>query len=164
MNSLRAAWLSLGSNLGDREKNLREAVARLTKTEGVSVTAVSSIYETEPWGKRDQPGFLNIAAAIETALSPEALLAETQAVEQAMGRVRHEHWGPRVIDLDILAMEGVLRQTPELIIPHPYMTQRAFVLTPLAEIAPALTVAGKTAEEWSREMGNQGVHFLKRWK
>ena len=157
MREPRAVYLSLGANLGNREETLREAVKRLGAAEGVSVTAVSSVYETEPWGKTDQPRFLNLAAAIRTTLTPEELLALTQSIENALGRVRHERWGARTIDIDVLCFEGVERNTPELTLPHPYMTERAFVLVPLAEIAPALAVKGKTVEAWRDATGSEGV-------
>ncbi|MBR5162429.1 MAG: 2-amino-4-hydroxy-6-hydroxymethyldihydropteridine diphosphokinase [Schwartzia sp.] len=157
MNELRTAYLSLGANLGRRRETLREAVKRIGEAAGVELTAVSSVYETEPWGKLDQPRFLNLAVAIKTTLTPETLLALTQSIETALGRVRHERWGPRTIDIDILWFEGVERNTPKLTLPHPRMTERAFVLVPLAEIAPALTIEGKTAEEWQDLTGSEGV-------
>ncbi len=157
MREPRAVYLSLGANLGNREETLREAVKRLGAAEGVSVTAVSSVYETEPWGKTDQPRFLNLAAAIRTTLTPEELLALTQSIENALGRVRHERWGARTIDIDVLCFEGVERNTPELTLPHPYMTERAFVLVPLAEITPALKVRGKAVEAWRDATGGEGV-------
>lgn len=155
MTEARAAYLSLGANLGNREETLREAVRRLAAADGVKTLAVSSLYETEPWGKKDQPSFLNIAVSLQTALLPEELLALTQAVETELGRVRHERWGPRTIDVDILHIEGVERNSPTLTLPHPYMTERAFVLVPLAEIAPDLIVKGRTVEEW-RKLADDG--------
>ena len=157
MVEARATYLSLGANLGNREETLREAVQKLGALEGVKIVAVSSVYETEPWGKSDQPSFLNIAVTVETTLAPEALLALTQSIETALGRVRHERWGPRTIDVDILHIEGVERNTPELTLPHPYMTERAFVLVPLSEIAPDLVVGGKTIAAWSDAVGGDGV-------
>ena len=157
MTEARAAYLSLGANLGNREETLREAVRRLAAADGVETLAVSSLYETEPWGKKDQPSFLNIAVSLQTTLSPEELLALTQAVETELGRVRHERWGPRTIDVDILHVEGVKRNSPTLTLPHPYMTERAFVLVPLAEIAPMLMIHGKTIEAWRESAGNTGV-------
>ena len=157
MREPRAAYLSLGANLGNREETLRQAVKRLGAAEGVSVAAVSSVYETEPWGKLDQPRFLNLAAAIKTTLTPEELLSLAQGIEKDLGRVRHEHWGARTIDIDILYFEGVEKNAPELTLPHPYMTERAFVLVPLAEIAPTLKVKGKTVETWRNATGGEGV-------
>ncbi len=157
MTEARAAYLSLGANLGNREETLREAVRRLAAADGVKTLAVSSLYETEPWGKKDQPSFLNIAVSLQTTLSPEELLALTQAVETELGRVRHERWGPRTIDVDILHIEGVERNSPTLMLPHPYMTERDFVLVPLAEIAPDLVVKGRTVEEWRKLADDGGV-------
>ncbi len=162
MREPRAAYLSLGANLGNREETLREAVRRIGAAESVELTAVSSVYETEPWGKLDQPRFLNLAVAVETTLSPEALLALAQKIEKELGRVRHERWGARTIDIDILCFEGVERNTPDLTLPHPYMTERAFVLVPLAEIAPALTVKGKTVEAWRQATEDQGIVLYKK--
>ena len=156
-NTLSAAYLSLGANLGNREETLREAVGRLAAADGVEICAVSSLYETVPWGKLDQPQFLNLAVCLRTSLAPEALLALAQRVENELGRVRHEHWGARTIDIDILHIEGVERNAQELTLPHPYMLKRAFVLVPLAEIAPTLLVKGKTIKEWQKRIGSEGV-------
>ncbi len=162
MREARAAYLSLGANLGNREETLWEAVRRIGAAEGVEIVAVSSVYETEPWGRIDQPRFLNLAVAVETTLSPEALLALAQKIEKELGRVRHERWGARTIDIDILCFEGVERNTPDLTLPHPYMTERAFVLVPLAEIAPTLTIKGKTVEAWRQAMEDQGIVLYKK--
>jgi 2-amino-4-hydroxy-6-hydroxymethyldihydropteridine diphosphokinase len=134
-------YLSLGSNLGDTEENIREALRLLS--EKVSVTKISSFYETEPVGYRDQPWFLNIAAEGGTALSPEELLEFTQSVEKRMKRVKNFVNGPRLIDVDILLYNGETIQTDTLTIPHPRMLERAFVLAPLQEIAPGLIVDGR---------------------
>ena len=111
MREPRATYLSLGANLGNREETLREAVRRIGAAESVELTAVSSVYETEPWGKLDQPRFLNLAVAVETTLSPEAFLALAQKIEKELGRVRHERWGARTIDIDILCFEGRWRKS-----------------------------------------------------
>lgn len=161
MSEARAAYLSLGANLGKCEETLREAIRRLAAADGVTLCAVSSLYETEPWGNVDQPRFLNIAVSLRTTLTPEALLSLAQDVETALGRVRQEHWGPRTIDVDLLHIEGVERNTPALTLPHPYMLERAFVLVPLAEIAPALVVNGKTVGEWRKVLGDAGVARIK---
>jgi len=131
----KTVYLSLGSNLGDRAANLRQAIARLGEVG--TVTAVSSFYETEPVEVTSrQPWFLNCALALETELMPKQLLSRALAVEQAMGRKRTETKGPRTIDIDILLFENSVVDTPELTIPHPAMDRRRFVLGPLAEIAP----------------------------
>ncbi|ANY73572.1 2-amino-4-hydroxy-6-hydroxymethyldihydropteridine diphosphokinase [Paenibacillus ihbetae] len=128
------AYIALGANLGDREGNLMEALERLDDTLGIQVLRVSNLYETEPVGYVDQPMFLNMAAVVSTSLSPHALLAEMQRIEKELGRVRHIHWGPRTVDLDLLWMEGRRLDTPELVLPHPRMQERSFVLRPLSDI------------------------------
>jgi 2-amino-4-hydroxy-6-hydroxymethyldihydropteridine diphosphokinase len=131
------AYLSLGSNLGDRAENLRRTISQLNDLG--SVQAVSSLYETEPVEvEREQPWFLNCVVALETQLNSEELLTGILALEQAMGRRRVEPKGPRIIDIDIVFLGDVVLDLPELTIPHPAMQQRRFVLEPLAEIAPGL--------------------------
>lgn len=131
-------YLSLGSNMGDREANLQEAV-RLLK-EKVRVRRVSALYETEPWGFTDQDRFLNIALEGETDLTPLDLLDFTQGIETAMKRVKTRVYGPRIIDVDILLYGDVEMEEDRLTIPHPKMKERAFVLIPLQEIAEDLTI------------------------
>jgi len=145
---MRRVYLSLGSNLGDRQNYLNRALDMLAQLPGTRVLAASSMIETPPWGKTDQPAFLNMAAELETSLTPEELLERIRAIENALGRQRAEHWGPRTLDIDILVFEGEERDTPALKLPHPYLTERRFVLEPLAEIAPDLVVRGKTVHEW----------------
>ncbi|MGZ4873728.1 MAG: 2-amino-4-hydroxy-6-hydroxymethyldihydropteridine diphosphokinase [Candidatus Angelobacter sp.] len=133
----KMVYLSLGSNLGDREALLREAIARLREL-GV-VTLVSAFYETEPVEvESKQPWFLNCAVAMETELMPLQFLKRMLALEQSMGRTRTEPKGPRTIDIDIVFFGNDVLDTPELSVPHPAMQQRRFVLEPLAEIAPDL--------------------------
>jgi 2-amino-4-hydroxy-6-hydroxymethyldihydropteridine diphosphokinase len=127
-------YLSLGSNLEDRAANLQRAVAMLR--EDVSVDEISSLYETEPVGVPDQPVFLNIAVGGSTDLAPGALLARIKGIERAVGRRPTYRWGPRVVDIDILMYEDEVIESPDLAVPHPEMAGRAFVLVPLAEIAP----------------------------
>lgn len=131
------AYIALGSNLGDKEKNLRRALLLLTQ-QGVEIVRVSSFLSTEPYGVTDQPQFLNAVACVRTSLAPLALLDVLLATELAMGRVRLRHWGERNIDLDLLLYEDVVLDTPRLRLPHPDMQNRDFVLLPLAEIAPEL--------------------------
>ena len=130
------AYLGLGSNLGDREENLRRALSLLS--ESGKLAAVSSVYETEPWGYVEQPSFLNMACGFITALGPHELLAIAQDVERSLGRVRSIRYGPRTIDVDILLFGDLVLDAPELCIPHPGIAERAFVLEPLAEIAAEL--------------------------
>ena len=129
------AYVALGSNLGDKEKNLRRALLLLVQ-QGVEVLKVSSFITTEPYGVTDQPQFLNAVCEVRTNLSPMALLDVLLATELAMGRVRLRHWGERNIDLDLLLYEGVTMDTPRLKLPHPDMHNRDFVMIPLKEIAP----------------------------
>jgi 2-amino-4-hydroxy-6-hydroxymethyldihydropteridine diphosphokinase len=128
------AYLSLGSNIGNRESYLGDAIARLRALGRVA--AVSSLYETEPVEFTDQPWFLNCVVLLETNATPAELLANLLAIEQEMGRVRTQKKGPRTIDIDVLLFGETVLDTPKLTVPHPAMHQRRFVLEPLAEIAP----------------------------
>lgn len=132
---MNTVYLSLGSNEGDRERNLNRAVEAIDQHIG-TVTALSSIYRTAAWGLEDQPEFLNMALAISTHLSPEQLLDTVQHAEKALGRIRTIRWGQRIIDIDILLYNDEVVKTPWLEIPHPRMWERLFVLMPLHEIAP----------------------------
>ncbi len=129
-------YLSLGSNLGDRLNNLRKAISLLPPK--VKVSQQSSIYETEPWGYTDQPTFLNQVIKAETDLEPTSLLAFVKSLETSLGRQESFRFGPRSIDLDILFYDKFVMNTPQLTIPHPRIAERAFILVPLAEIAPDL--------------------------
>lgn len=130
----RTAFVSLGSNLGDRAILLRGAVERIEKTENISVLARSAISETAPVGVVDQPAFLNQVIALATTLSPEELMACLLAIEADFGRIRNQRWGPRTLDLDLLVFEGETRRTPFLELPHPRMLERTFVTEPLREL------------------------------
>jgi 2-amino-4-hydroxy-6-hydroxymethyldihydropteridine diphosphokinase len=130
------AYLGLGANLGDPLKQLAEALQRLNAAEEVEVTRVSTFYRNPPLGPPGQPWYVNAAARVRTRLGPEELLRLLQQVETAMGRVRGERWGPRLLDLDLLLYNGEVIFSPDLVVPHPEMHHRAFVLAPLAEIAP----------------------------
>ena len=145
---MRKAYLSLGANLGERGETIREALRRLALAEGVQLLQVAPFYETAPWGKTDQPGFINTCAEVGTSLQPLEFLHLCQQIERDLGRVRHEHWGARTIDIDMLMMEGATSDTEELRLPHPYLTERAFVLVPLADIAPELAIKGHSVLEW----------------
>lgn len=128
------AWLSLGANIGDPRAQLAEAVRRIGEHEAIQVTAESSVLTTKPWGKTDQPDFANMAIAIETTLKPIELLDVLLGIELAMGRVREEVWGPRLIDIDIIAYDRHEIKTARLTLPHPYAHERSFVLDPLRQI------------------------------
>ena len=129
------ARIGVGSNSGDAEAHVRSAFVRLAELG--RVTARSSLYRTAPWGVSEQPDFINAAALLETPLGPHALLGALKALEAELGRVTTYRWGPRVIDLDILAYDDVELDDPTLTLPHPRLAERAFALAPLAEIEPA---------------------------
>ena len=131
------AYVALGSNLGDKEANLRRALELLIER-GVEIVKTSTFISTEPYGVTDQPQFLNGVCEVRTSLEPLELLHTLLDIEQEMGRVRLRHWGERNIDLDLLLYEDIVMYTPELKLPHPDMQNRDFVLLPLAEIAPEL--------------------------
>ena len=131
------AYLGLGTNLGDRHANLRDALSLLAEAPRLRLLRCSQVYETEPWGVTDQPRFLNCAAEVATALSPEGLLAQCKAIEEQLGRLPGPRWGPRLIDVDILLYGDQEVALPHLEIPHPRLHLRAFALTPLAELVPA---------------------------
>ena len=133
------AWLSLGANIGDPPAQLAEAIRRIHAHPQISVASQSSVLATKPWGKTDQPDFANQAVTLETSLEPLELLDVILGIELAMGRVRKEVWGPRLIDIDMIAYERVEMRTPRLTLPHPHAHERDFVLAPLGEIAPEVT-------------------------
>lgn len=133
------AYIALGANLGDRAENLRLALARIDATPGLHVLRVSDFLENEAvGGPADSPVFLNAVAAVETSLTPIELLRTLLSIEREMGRLRLEKWGPRLIDLDLILFGDQIIQSPELTLPHPLMHLRAFVIKPLAEIAPGV--------------------------
>lgn len=130
------AYLGLGANLGEPAQQVREALERLNDADEVEVSRVSTFYRNPPLGPANQPWYVNAVARVRTRLGPEELLRLLQRIETDMGRERGERWGPRAIDLDLLLYNGEVIFTPDLVVPHPEMHQRAFVLAPLAEIAP----------------------------
>lgn len=136
--------VALGSNLGDKAANIDRAIMLLTERGDVRLVRRSSNYATEPWGKTDQDWFVNACIAVATKLSPRALLLRCQEIEQEMGRVHTEKWGPRIIDLDLLVYGTQAIREPDLVLPHPYIGERAFVLAPLMDIAPDLVIDGRS--------------------
>lgn len=137
-------YLGLGSNLGDREAMLRAAISALAATPGVRVTAISSLYETPPWGPVPQGPYLNACIELDTTLSAREVLDLSLRIERDHGRERAVRWGPRTLDIDVLLYGDATIDEEGLIVPHPRMTERAFVLVPLAEIAPELTIGGRS--------------------
>lgn len=131
-------YLSLGTNMGDKKKNLLEAIERIGKLENTKVTAQSTILETEPFGYTEQDMFLNACIEIKTLFTPQELLEKLLNIELEMGRVRTIKWGPRIIDIDILFFDDEIIQDKNLAVPHPWISERMFVLEPLCEIAPNL--------------------------
>ncbi|WLP59777.1 2-amino-4-hydroxy-6-hydroxymethyldihydropteridine diphosphokinase [Bacillus pumilus] len=132
------AYIALGSNIGKKETYLKEAVKKLHKHPDVQVEQISSIYETTPVGYENQDDFLNMAVKISTSLRPNELLALTQKIEQELGRTREVRWGPRTADLDILLYNRENIETEQLVVPHPRMYERLFVLVPMSEICPEI--------------------------
>jgi 2-amino-4-hydroxy-6-hydroxymethyldihydropteridine diphosphokinase len=159
------AGLSLGSNLGDKAAAIEVALQLLDETPGIHVLHRSRLYRTEPWGDADQDWFLNACAIVETTLSPRALLDTCLALETTLGRDRAQsrRWGPRNIDIDLLFYDDLELAEPGLILPHPRMFERAFVLVPLSEIAADRVVAGRRIGEAARTIGANGVELWDRW-
>ena len=141
------AYLGIGSNLGDRLANLQAAVDGIHAAEGVTLVAVSPVYETDPVGGPEQGEFLNAVVAVETSLSPRELLQLAQRLEAEAHRVRTEKWGPRTLDVDVLLVGDEEVHEPDLVIPHPRMWERGFVMVPLGDLDPART--GNSPGEWS---------------
>jgi 2-amino-4-hydroxy-6-hydroxymethyldihydropteridine diphosphokinase len=156
------ALLGLGGNVGNVRATLDRAVAMLGEPGDVRLLARSSDYRTPPWGVADQAPFVNAAIAVETSLAPHELLARAQAVERALGRARAQErrWGPRPIDIDILAYDDIALDTPDLTLPHPRLFERAFVLVPLAEIVPERFIAGVRVRDALAKLDTAGIEKL----
>ena len=157
-------FLSLGSNLGDRLSNIQQAVSSLSMSKHIKILKTSSFYETEPWGNKNQEWFINAALALDTDLTCEELLEFCQNIEVQLGRIRHENekWAQRAIDIDILMYDDKLINKPNLIVPHPLMHLRAFVLVPMLEVKADLIhpVFNKTISELYDELANPEDVFL----
>ncbi|ODT07641.1 MAG: 2-amino-4-hydroxy-6-hydroxymethyldihydropteridine diphosphokinase [Mesorhizobium sp. SCN 65-20] len=162
MSGLREerAFLSLGGNLGDPAQSMSAALHMLDESGSTRVVTVSSLHRTPPWGKVDQPDFLNVTAEVATTLAPLELLALCLEVERKLKRVRVERWGPRLIDIDVLLLGNSNVSDVGLEIPHPRMLDRAFVMVPLAEIAPDLVLVGRTAAQWAADLDSAGIEKL----
>jgi 2-amino-4-hydroxy-6-hydroxymethyldihydropteridine diphosphokinase len=156
------ALVGFGGNIGDARTTLDRGVAMFCDGQEVRLLARSSDYRTPPWGVADQPPFVNLCLTVSTTLAPRDLLARAHAVERALGRARaHEtRWGPRTIDIDILAYDDVTHNEPDLILPHPRLFERAFVLLPLAEIAPERVIAGRRVREALAAVDHEGIERL----
>ena len=154
---MTAAYLALGSNLGDRHSHLAIAVAALDHHEQIELTGVSDLYETDPIGGPEQDAFLNMAVAVETDLDPIALLDVCQSLEVAAQRVRIERWGPRTLDVDVLLYGDQTIEHERLSVPHPRMWERRFVVEPLADVAPDLVPA-----DWRDTLADQVVRSVGR--
>lgn len=153
------ASLGLGGNVGDVAAAFIAALARLAAAPGVKLIARSSVYRTPPWGKRDQPDFLNMTVLVETTLPARALLALCLEAERALGRQRLERWGPRTIDIDILTYGEATIDELDLKVPHPRLNERAFALAPLAEIAPSLRFGGRSVADWLAAVERAGIEI-----
>lgn len=151
------ATLGLGGNLGDPVAAFAAALARLRDHTAVELKRTSSVWRTAPWGKLDQPEFRNMAVLIETSLSADDLLALCLAIERESGRERRERWGPRTLDIDILTYGEEAIERPGLQVPHPRIAERAFVLAPLAEIAPELVIGGQPVASLRAASDRDGV-------
>lgn len=156
------AYLSLGSNIGNREDNINKAISILSNNIAIEIKEVSSFYETEPVGYIQQDLFVNIAIHIATSLEPYELLRQCQDIEEKLKRKRIIHWGPRSIDVDILLYDELENADEELIIPHPRMTERAFVMIPLCEIAPTLIIQGRNIKDIIIGIEGQGINKLEK--
>ncbi|HLH49105.1 MAG TPA: 2-amino-4-hydroxy-6-hydroxymethyldihydropteridine diphosphokinase, partial [Roseiarcus sp.] len=156
------ALIGLGGNVGDARAVLDEAVRRFCDGAEVKLAARSADYRTAPWGVLDQPDFVNLCLRVETGLPPRALLARALAVEASLGRNRaaEKRWGPRIVDIDLLAYDDVALDEPGLILPHPRLAERAFVLVPLREIAPDWRIGGESVGALAARLDAAGVERL----
>ncbi|SDJ72836.1 2-amino-4-hydroxy-6-hydroxymethyldihydropteridine diphosphokinase [Salimicrobium halophilum] len=162
---MQRAYIALGSNISPRKRYLQEAIRLLEENPAISVDGQSFIYETDPVGYVEQDDFLNMVIAVDTSFSPLALLDACQEVEDSLGRVRSIRWGPRTIDLDILIFEGAEMNTERLVLPHPYLYERAFVLVPLADVNRDLCVPpeGRTVDSLVEDLSKEEVAAVRRY-
>jgi 2-amino-4-hydroxy-6-hydroxymethyldihydropteridine diphosphokinase len=154
--------IALGGNVGDTRATFRKAIANICGMAQAALLARSSDYATPPWGEQDQPRFINACIEIDTGLDPHALLFVLHKVEQKFGRNRanEQRWGPRTLDLDLIAYDDVALDKPELTLPHPRLFERAFVLVPLAEIAPDRLIAGRRISDALAALSTEGIERL----
>ena len=156
------AFIALGGNVGDVQATFERAIAMLCRDQSMRLTTRSSDYRTPPWGVTDQPPFVNAVIGVATDLEPHTLLSRMQDCERALGRDRAEerHWGPRTIDLDLLLYDDRIINDETLTLPHPRMLERAFVLVPLAEIAPDRVIGGTTVRDALARIDAEGIEKL----
>jgi 2-amino-4-hydroxy-6-hydroxymethyldihydropteridine diphosphokinase len=154
--------IALGGNVGDVRTTFKKAIANICGMAQAALLARSSDYLTPPWGEENQARFVNACIEIETSLDPHALLFTLHKIEKQFGRdrVREQHWGPRPLDLDILAYDDVSLQKPELTLPHPRLFERAFVLVPLAEIVPDRLIGGRSVSAALAQLSAEGIERL----
>jgi 2-amino-4-hydroxy-6-hydroxymethyldihydropteridine diphosphokinase len=159
---MASALIALGGNVGDVRATFKKAIANICGMTQAALLARSSDYSTPPWGDEQQANFINACIEIETSLDPHALLFTLQKVEAKFGRerARERRFGPRTLDLDLLAYDDVILQKPELTLPHPRLFERAFVLVPLAEIAPGRVIAGRSVASALAELSTEGIERL----
>lgn len=159
---MHEALLGFGGNVGDVRANLNEAVALLADGKDIVLRSTSSHYRTPPWGVLEQPPFINLAVVVETTLSPRDLLKRAMNVESAFDRDRYreKRWGPRTVDVDLLAYDDLVLNEPGLILPHPRLFERAFVLVPLNEIIPGRVIAGRNIKEMLAALDDRGIERL----
>jgi len=157
-----SAVIALGGNVGDVRATFKQAIAHICGMAQAALIARSSDYATAPWGNEEQPRFINACIEIETSLDPHALLFVLQKIEQKFGRDRSKEvrWGPRTLDLDLIAYDDISLQKPELTLPHPRLFERAFVLVPLAEIAPDRQIAGRSVKAALEALSTEGIERL----
>ncbi|MEP2945938.1 MAG: 2-amino-4-hydroxy-6-hydroxymethyldihydropteridine diphosphokinase [Lentilitoribacter sp.] len=159
-SDLTHAALGIGGNLGDTQQNLINVISNLAHQLDVEVLSVSKLYKTPPWGKTDQPAFLNACILVETSLTARQLLDKCLDIEQKLGRVRAERWGPRQVDIDILYFGDEVIVEEGLEVPHPRMTDRAFVMQPLSDIAPDKLISGKLVSQWAQELHDEAIEVV----
>ena len=155
------ATIGLGSNIGDKAANIDRAIVLLTQDGAIRLVKASAKFRSDPWGVVDQDWFVNACVSVATDLAPHDLLARCQRVENDMGRVRQQKWGPRLIDVDILTYRDQLIHDPDLVVPHPFIAERAFVLLPLKEVAPDARIGGRTLDEMIAALAPTGTVPLK---
>ncbi|WP_319568419.1 2-amino-4-hydroxy-6-hydroxymethyldihydropteridine diphosphokinase [Cohaesibacter marisflavi] len=157
-------YISLGGNIGDPAITIEDALSTLSSQKGVRVMSRSPYYITPPWGKTDQAEFINACALIKTTLPASELLAVCLAVEKSMGRIRGEHWGPRIIDIDLLTYGDQVIDEDNLKIPHPFINERAFVLVPLRDLAPDFSLNGQSIDSMLENLDVTGISLLDKHK